>query len=101
VVSTTDPYFTQDGISRTVDLYYRTSRPVLLRRAWIRDLYKIVTKGASSFGVPFSEIDTVFFGVGWSRPPSSPAPHAGGLPGYINQFGLPAPPFPDAGLVAR
>ena len=71
VVSTTDPYFTEDGISRTFDAYYRTSRPYsgsfydenTLVQA--EDLYKIVSKGASvRFGVPFSEIDTVYFGVG-------------------------------------
>src|SRR5256885_15325827 len=27
VLSTTDPYFTDTGISRTYDLYYRTDRP--------------------------------------------------------------------------
>jgi hypothetical protein len=27
-LSTTDPYFTDDGISRTYDVYYRTSRPL-------------------------------------------------------------------------
>ena len=71
VVSTTDPYFTQDGISRTVDAYYRTSRPysgdVYVGDDLVKseDLYKIVSKGASvRFGVPFSEIDTVYFGVG-------------------------------------
>ena len=71
VVSTTDPYFTQDGISRTVDAYYRTSRPysgdVYVGNELVKseDLYKIVSKGASvRFGVPFSEIDTVYFGAG-------------------------------------
>ncbi|WP_312568574.1 outer membrane protein assembly factor BamA [Comamonas sp.] len=71
VVSTTDPYFTQDGISRTVDAYYRTSRPysgdIYVGDDLVKseDLYKIVSKGASvRFGVPFSEIDTVYFGVG-------------------------------------
>ncbi|QXW17328.1 outer membrane protein assembly factor BamA [Comamonas aquatica] len=71
VVSTTDPYFTQDGISRTVDAYYRTSRPysgdVYVGNDLVKseDLYKIVSKGASvRFGVPFSEIDTVYFGAG-------------------------------------
>jgi len=60
VVSTTDPYFTDTGISRTYDLYYRTTRPYYDDAA-----YKIVTKGASvRFGVPFSEVDTVFFGAG-------------------------------------
>lgn len=61
VFSTTDPYFTQDGISRTFDLYYRTDKPYV-------DMggnYELVTTGTSvRFGVPFSETDTVFFGGG-------------------------------------
>ena len=57
VLSTTDPYFTDTGISRTYDLYYRTDRPYYDDAA-----YKIVTSGGSvRFGVPFSEIDTVYF----------------------------------------
>lgn len=71
VVSTTDPYFTQDGISRTFDAFYRTSRPysgdIYVGNDLVKaeDLYKIVSKGASvRFGVPFSEIDTVYFGAG-------------------------------------
>ena len=60
VINTTDPYFTEDGVSRTLDLYYRTNRPYQDQNA-----YEIVTGGASiRFGVPFSEIDTVFFGLG-------------------------------------
>ena len=60
VVSTTNPYFTDTGISRTYDLYYRTVRPYYDDGA-----YKIITKGASvRFGVPFSEVDTIFFGAG-------------------------------------
>ncbi len=72
VVSTTDPYFTQDGISRTVDAYYRTSRPYSYvydgREVNTDDMYKIVSKGASvRFGVPFSEQDTVYFGLGFEQ----------------------------------
>ena len=74
VVSTTDPYFTQDGISRTIDAYYRTSRPysgdVYVGDEVVKadQLYKIVSKGASvRFGVPFSEIDTVYFGAGFEQ----------------------------------
>lgn len=74
VVSTVDPYFTQDGISRTVDAYYKTSRPysgdIYIEDELVRaeDLYKIVSKGASvRFGVPFSEIDTVYFGAGFEQ----------------------------------
>jgi outer membrane protein insertion porin family len=64
VLSTIDPYFTVDGISRQVDLYYRTQRPLNSQG----EEYKIVSPGASlRFGVPFSEFDTVFFGVGFER----------------------------------
>ncbi len=93
VVSTTDPYFTQDGISRTVDLYYRTSRPYSYYYDGVSvdtdDMYKIVSKGASiKFGVPFSEIDTVFFGVGFEQTTIKDGLY---MPveyqSYINQFG--------------
>lgn len=61
VFSTVDPYFTVDGISRGIDLYYRTSRPFNS----LGDQYQIANPGgAIRFGVPFSEYDTVFFGVG-------------------------------------
>jgi outer membrane protein insertion porin family len=61
VLSTTDPYFTQDGISRSFDLYYRTTRPY----ADINS-YALKNVGTSvRFGVPFSESDTVYFGAGY------------------------------------
>lgn len=64
VFSTTDPYFTQGGISRTLDLYYRTDKPYQDQGG----NYEIVTTGASvRFGVPFSEVDTVFFGGGFEQ----------------------------------
>ncbi|WP_414638799.1 outer membrane protein assembly factor BamA [Aquabacterium sp.] len=61
VVSTVDPYFTDDGISRSFDVFYRTSRPLSTQGGD----YQIVTPGgAVRFGVPFTEFDTVFFGLG-------------------------------------
>ncbi|RYF01972.1 MAG: outer membrane protein assembly factor BamA [Comamonadaceae bacterium] len=61
VLSTTDPYFTQDGISRTFDAYYKTSTPYENQGG----NYKLATLGSSvRFGIPFSETDTVFFGGG-------------------------------------
>jgi outer membrane protein insertion porin family len=64
VFSTTDPYFTPDGISRTMDLYYRTDKPYDDQGG----NYELVTTGASMrFGIPFSESDTVFFGGGLER----------------------------------
>ena len=64
VLSTVDPYFTVDGISRYIDVYYRTQRPINSQG----EEYQLVTPGASiKFGVPFSEFDTVFFGIGFER----------------------------------
>ncbi len=63
VFNTTNPYFTEDGVSRTIDLYQRNSKPY----ADI-DSYSIDTTGAAlRFGVPFTESDTVFFGLGIDR----------------------------------
>jgi outer membrane protein insertion porin family len=61
-LSHTNPYFTEDGVSRTTELFLRTSRPPL----YLSDLnFKVVTRGANvSFGVPVSEFDRVFFGIG-------------------------------------
>jgi outer membrane protein insertion porin family len=64
VLTTVDPYFTVDGVSRAVDLSYRTTRPLNS----LGDEYQLATAGgAVRFGVPFSEVDTVFFGVGVER----------------------------------
>jgi len=63
VVNTTDPYFTKDGVSRTIDLYHRVSRPYLDEGA-----YSLETTGTSlRFGVPFTERDTVYLGAGVER----------------------------------
>lgn len=61
-LSHTNPYFTEEGVSRTVELFMRTSRPPLYLRSVN---YLVETKGANvRFGVPFSEFDRVFFGIG-------------------------------------
>jgi outer membrane protein insertion porin family len=63
VFNTTNPYFTEDGVSRTIDLYQRTSKPYT-----DIDSYSIETSGASvRFGVPFTDVDTVYLGVGVER----------------------------------
>ncbi len=61
-LSNYDPYFTEDGISRFTELYTRTSRPLY----YTGDTeYKIVSTGGSfKLGVPYSEVDRVFFGLG-------------------------------------
>jgi outer membrane protein insertion porin family len=61
VLSTVDPYFTDAGVSRSYDVFLRTSRPLNSQGGD----YKIETLGgAVRFGVPFTEFDTVFFGLG-------------------------------------
>ena len=63
VFNTTDPYFTEDGVSRTIDLYHKTSSPYQ-----DQDYYQLVTSGLGlRFGVPFTEIDTVYFGAGLEK----------------------------------
>ena len=64
VVSTTDPYFTVDGISRTVDLYYRSAKPYQDQGG----NYRLITMGGGlKFGVPVTERDTVYLGVNAER----------------------------------
>jgi outer membrane protein insertion porin family len=60
VLSTTDPYFTKNGISRTLDVFQRTTRP------YLGDLnaYSLINSGLGlRFGVPVTERDTVFVGL--------------------------------------
>ena len=60
VLSTTDPYFTQTGISRTIDVFQRTTRP------YLGDInsYSLINSGMGlRFGLPVTESDTVFVGV--------------------------------------
>ena len=91
VVSTTDPYFTTDGVSRTVDVYYRTSSPYQ-----DQNYYQLITSGAGiRFGVPFTESDTVFFGFGAERTeivPGTALPNT--YLNYANQFGYISTAFP-------
>ena len=64
VINTVDPYWTVDGVSRAFDLYYRNSSPLNT----YGDSYQLTTWGGSvRFGVPFSEVDTVFFGAGFEQ----------------------------------
>ncbi len=58
--NTTNPYFTENGVSRTLDVYQRITKPYV-----DVNTYQIETTGGSvRFGVPFTEYDTVFFGLG-------------------------------------
>ena len=89
--NTTNPYFTEDGVSRTIDVYQRTSKPYT-----DIDSYALETSGASMrFGVPFTDVDTVFFGGGVERTTVVPGTL---LPAvyqdFANQFGYSANSVP-------
>ena len=79
VFSTTNPYFTPDGISRSIDAVLphqqalqhpvRAATTALITTGCIRSV---------RFGVPFTEPDTVFFGAGVSRRRSRPGTGSAG-----------------------
>ena len=98
VLSQTNPYFTDDGISRSYELYLRTTRPPLINSSD----YKVQTIGANlKFGVPFTEKDKVFFGAGVERTSvdtydNSPtlykefvSQYGGTNPGSVTVYGVP------------
>jgi outer membrane protein insertion porin family len=61
-LSNFDPYFTEDGISRFTEVYTRTQRPLFFTGD---SEYKIESTGGNfKLGVPYSEVDRVFFGLG-------------------------------------
>lgn len=91
VFNTTDPYFTVDGVSRTFDIYHRTTSPYQ-----DQSYYQLVTSGGSlRFGVPFTESDTVYFGGGVEKTTIVPGT---ALPTtyqtYADQFGYDSIGFP-------
>lgn len=91
VFNTTDPYFTKDGVSRTIDLYSRVANPY-----FDPESYSLETTGTSiRFGIPFTERDTVFLGAGVERTTINPGTN---LPqayaDYANQFGYSSTGYP-------
>lgn len=84
-LTTVDPYFTEDGISRTIEAYYRTISPTTA----VTGDYQIQTIGSSlKFGIPIGPTDTVYFGGGLEQNKivtgtNMPTAYAE----YANQFG--------------
>nr|WP_225973487.1 outer membrane protein assembly factor BamA [Polynucleobacter paneuropaeus] len=92
-LSNYDPYFTEDGISRFTDIYYRTSKPLY----YIGDPdYQIRSVGTDlKFGVPYSEIDRVFYGTGLeyfqiNTTSNTPQPYLN----YAQSYGVASPGYP-------
>ena len=92
VFNSVNPYFTPDGISRTIDLYHRSSRPYEDQGG----NYQLVTTGAGlRFGVPFSELDTVFFGGSVERTTIKPGTNIpAAYLAYANRFGYTSTAMP-------
>jgi len=62
VLSTTDPYWTKDGISKTTSVYYRRTTPYETSSS--DGTYAVTSIGAGlNFGVPISAYDRVFVGA--------------------------------------
>jgi outer membrane protein insertion porin family len=92
-LSNYDPYFTEDGISRYTDLYYRSSKPLY----YVGDPdYQIKSVGSNiKFGVPYTEVDRVFFGSGIEAfqiktTSNTPVPYLS----YAQSYGIAAPGYP-------
>jgi outer membrane protein insertion porin family len=84
-VSYTDPYFTQSGISRTFDLYTRTFNAAQLS---LGD-YRWRANGIGMrFGVPYTEVDRVFFGLAFDNNQLRLGPNAPQrYKDYVTDFG--------------
>jgi outer membrane protein insertion porin family len=92
-LSNYDPYFTEDGISRYTDLYYRSSKPLY----YVGDPnYQIKSVGSNiKFGVPYTEVDRVFFGTGIEAfqiqtTVNTPIPYLN----YAQSYGIASPGYP-------
>ncbi len=92
VFNSVDPYFTADGISRTIDVYHRASKPYQDQGG----NYELVTSGLGlRFGVPFSETDTIYFGGNAERTEIKPGTNIpAAYLAYANKFGYTSTAFP-------
>jgi outer membrane protein insertion porin family len=84
-IRSTDPYFTPDGISRTFEAYSRRLNADQLN---LGD-YRLVTQGLwMRFGIPYTEVDRVTFGLGYEHNDIQLGPNAPGrYVSYVNAFG--------------
>ncbi len=99
VLNTTDPYFTEDGVSRTFELYHRASKPYVEQGG----NYRLITSGLGlRFGIPFSELDRVFVGSAAERTELVPGTNMLGVHADLcQQFGCVAQNVPITAGWAR
>jgi len=99
VLNTTDPYFTEDGISRTFELYHRSSKPYVQQGG----NYRMITSGLGvRFGLPFSELDRIFLGSAAEKTELVPGTNMLGVHAKLcQQFGCVASNVPVTAGWAR
>ena len=99
VLNTTDPYFTEDGVSRTFELYHRASKPYVEQGG----NYRLITSGLGlRFGLPFSEFDRIFVGSAAERTELVPGTNMLGVHADLcQQFGCVAQNVPITAGWAR
>ncbi len=99
VLNTTDPYFTEDGVSRTFELYHRSSKPYVEQGG----NYRLITSGLGlRFGLPFSEFDRIFVGSAAERTELVPGTNMLGVHADLcQQFGCVAQNVPITAGWAR
>ena len=92
VVSATDPYFTVNGVSRTVEVYYKSQKPYQDQGG----NYTLVTMGAGlKFGLPVTELDTVYLGMNAERTRIKPGTNIpAAYLAYAERFGYSSAAFP-------
>jgi len=84
-LSHTDPYVTIDGVSQSEEVYTRNSN---LAKLGLSTVDIGTTGGTMRWGVPFTEFDTIFFGVGVENTNidlTSTSPYV--YIDYVNKFG--------------
>ena len=80
-----DPYFTDDGISRSLDLYTRTFNADEVDS--LAD-YSIVSTGLGvRFGIPYTEEDRIFLGLSFEDSKLSGDPESPNWDEFRNEFG--------------
>jgi outer membrane protein insertion porin family len=84
-ISHTNPYVTLDGVSQSEEVYVRNSN---LAKIGLSTVDIGTTGGTMRWGVPFTEFDTIFFGIGVENTNidlTSTSPYV--YVDYVNKFG--------------
>jgi outer membrane protein insertion porin family len=92
IISATDPYFTVNGVSRTVDVTYESHKPYADQGGD----YRLTTIGTGlKFGLPVTELDTVYLGIRAEHTKIDPGTNIpAAYLAYADQFGFSSNAFP-------